>query len=447
MLHAKTSPSSSSTVDSVNSAHVQLPSGSVLWVDSLDSLNQAMSLISTPTLHSKRALLRNQVPFAQAVASSSSAGSTAVRNNNPPKSKEAKAWSSLFGDDELSDDDDLDEDASTLSDLSTLEAELQSAQLTATSASSDQIAVVGLDLEFIPSGIDLFQMVPDRPQFCQLMSHGRSGTAELDALWNEFAAPYHLSPEEIEFCATPLPMPQMPSTQTLQISLIDSSIVIDLIWVAEHVRALQLSTWRLGLLRHCLKLRRKAQIVSSAGYPLSCPTLPMSRQVCDLLDRMLTMLLANTLYIKCGSSFGDDLRRLHDEFSPVQCSLPGPSCTAITLPGLSCFMTTCTNYVELSALPLQSLSGLSITTPNNQQPNAPTGLARLSSALLNVQLDKREQLSAFYRRPLTSSQLHYCAMDAWIEVALLIQFCQLGGSITLSTLESKAISLPGEEAD
>lgn len=107
-----------------------------------------------------------------------------------------------------------------------------------------------------------------------------------------------------------------------------------------------------------------------------------------LLDAKLTSLFANRGVVKVGMSFLGDLKKL------------GESC-----PGLNCFKGEVTNYADLHTIHHQAFKGNG-------------GLKDITQQFLGKPLCKAEQRSGWTKRPLRKRQVHYAALDAYVEILL-----------------------------
>lgn len=113
----------------------------------------------------------------------------------------------------------------------------------------------------------------------------------------------------------------------------------------------------------------------------------------SLLDSKLLTLFANPHIVKVGMSFDGDLRKLRE------------SC-----PSLVCFQVptnqgSVTAYADLGTLNRQTFKGSG-------------GLKDIAQRFLSRPLCKAEQRSGWDKRPLRKRQLHYAALDAYVEILL-----------------------------
>jgi len=117
---------------------------------------------------------------------------------------------------------------------------------------------------------------------------------------------------------------------------------------------------------------------------------------CQLLDEKLSQMFSDPGIVKLGLSFSGDQKKAQESY-----------------PHMKCFKNPINNYCDLVDL-FQKL---------NNQKNP--GLAGLCEMILGLPLSKVEQMSNWENRPLRQSQLHYAAMDAYVQIpiyqVLLIQ--------------------------
>jgi prolyl-tRNA editing enzyme YbaK/EbsC (Cys-tRNA(Pro) deacylase) len=135
--------------------------------------------------------------------------------------------------------------------------------------------------------------------------------------------------------------------------------------------------------------------------PSPSPLTPAERAV----DSLLTHLLASPWLIKAGLGLAHDLRRLSASYPRLPCFRPAPTPSAATeqlLPLRS--------HVDLPLLARATLP----TPPPGPVPS----LSRLCEAALGLPLDKRQQRSAWSRRPLSPAQIRYASADAHVLTAL-----------------------------
>ena len=113
----------------------------------------------------------------------------------------------------------------------------------------------------------------------------------------------------------------------------------------------------------------------------------------SLLDSKLSTLFANAHIVKVGMSFDGDLRKLRE------------SC-----PTLACFQVVAnqgavTAYADLGTLNRKMFKGSG-------------GLKDIAQRFLSRPLCKAEQRSGWDKRPLRKRQMHYAALDAYVEILL-----------------------------
>lgn len=103
------------------------------------------------------------------------------------------------------------------------------------------------------------------------------------------------------------------------------------------------------------------------------------------LDSKLFQVFGSSQIMKLGIGFDGDLGKLRESY-----------------PDMICFKETMYNYVDL------------ITVHKKSRNKDPGGLASLSELHFEIPMCKAEQKSNWEQRPLTLSQFHYAALDAYI---------------------------------
>jgi len=115
------------------------------------------------------------------------------------------------------------------------------------------------------------------------------------------------------------------------------------------------------------------------------------------LDEKLTSLMQSGAY-KVGVSFGGDIKELNSSY-----------------PHLKAFKTPLKNYIDL------------VEAYGKCFGSSPGGLAGCCELVLKKTLCKYEQRSNWENRPLTESQTHYAALDAYVQIVVLKELIQSSG--------------------
>lgn len=128
----------------------------------------------------------------------------------------------------------------------------------------------------------------------------------------------------------------------------------------------------------------------------------------SLLDSKLQVLFSNSKIVKIGMAFNGDLDMLRKTHSKFQA-----------------FRNPINSYADLLTAYKAAFSN-----------ESPGGLAGICKALLGKPLCKERRMSNWDRRPLSLSQLHYAALDSYVQLKLwqelnrLLQNCSHSSLLT-----------------